>query len=286
MFQPSSSPARRNLLGWVSLCALILVVGFREIRSTVLAKELESSFLNLEQRTRVLPQGEIVFTGASSVAYWDSLGGDMKPLQVVNTAYGGAEYTDLNPQIDKLVVAYHPVAVVVYAGDNDLATPSSKTPQSVAGDAMHFVDLVHAQLLRHLGVCDVHQTFVRALGRLAKNERGRRTDSAGAAREGSRGIYRRGHADVCLRQQAAARFFYFGRPASEREMLCRVDGGDQTGFAKAIRPGDDFRAVTSRAVNFAVILPRQKSSTLSACRNKCARHFPCRSCGANHREAG
>jgi lysophospholipase L1-like esterase len=146
MLQPSSSPARRNLLGWVSLCALILVVGFREIRSTVLAKELESGFLKLEEKTRTLPQGEIVFTGASSVAYWDSLGSDMKPLQVVNTAYGGAEYTDLNPQIDKLVVAYHPVAVVVYAGDNDLATPSSKTPQSVAGDAMHFVDLVHAQL--------------------------------------------------------------------------------------------------------------------------------------------
>lgn len=146
MFQPSNSPIRRNFLGLVSLCALILVLGLHEMRSTVMAKEVESSFLRLEQRTRVLPQGEIVFTGASSVAFWDSLTTDMKPLQVVNTAYGGAEYTDLNPQIDKLVVAYHPVAVVVYAGDNDLATPSRKTPQSVASDAMHFVDLVHAQL--------------------------------------------------------------------------------------------------------------------------------------------
>jgi len=133
-------------LGLVSLCLFMLVVGFREIRSTAVAKELESSFLKLEEKAKAPQQGGIVFTGASSVAYWDSLGSDMKPLAVVNTAYGGAEYTDLTPQIDRLVVAYHPVAVVVYAGDNDLATPGRKTPQSVARDALEFVETVHAKL--------------------------------------------------------------------------------------------------------------------------------------------
>jgi len=95
---------------------------------------------------RLLTPGSIVFTGASSIAYWDSLGKDMKPLPVYNTAFGGAEYSDIIAGVDKLVIAYRPSAVVIYAGDNDLATPTRKTPQSVAADVRKFVDLVHAQL--------------------------------------------------------------------------------------------------------------------------------------------
>jgi hypothetical protein len=65
---------------------------------------------------------------------------------VVNSAFGGAQYTELVDGVDDLVIFYHPVALVVYAGDNDLVTPSRKTPQSVAGEVRHFVDLVHAKL--------------------------------------------------------------------------------------------------------------------------------------------
>jgi lysophospholipase L1-like esterase len=70
----------------------------------------------------------------------------MKPLKVINTAVGGAQYTELIDNVDDLVIALHPSAVVVYAGDNDLVTPSRKTPESVAGDVQTFVKMVHAKL--------------------------------------------------------------------------------------------------------------------------------------------
>lgn len=88
----------------------------------------------------------VVFTGSSSIAYWDTLEEEMKPLKVINTAIGGAQYTELIDNVDDLVIAFRPSAVVVYAGDNDLVSPSRKTPESVAADVQTFVKLVRAKL--------------------------------------------------------------------------------------------------------------------------------------------
>jgi lysophospholipase L1-like esterase len=70
----------------------------------------------------------------------------MKPLQVINRGFGGSEYSDVNFYADRIVIAYRPAAVVVYGGDNDLASSGRKTPQTVAQDVQRFVQLVHAKL--------------------------------------------------------------------------------------------------------------------------------------------
>jgi lysophospholipase L1-like esterase len=99
-----------------------------------------------QERAKTVSAATVVFTGSSSIAYWETLEDDMKPLKVINTAIGGAQYTELIDHVDDLVIALHPSAVVVYAGDNDLVTPSRKTPESVAGDVQTFVKMVHAKL--------------------------------------------------------------------------------------------------------------------------------------------
>jgi hypothetical protein len=129
-----------------TLAVLFAVLAFQPFRA--LANDGVRSRLHSESQTGTqrAARGTIVFTGSSSIAYWDTLPDDMKPLNVVNSAFGGAQYTELVDGVDDLVIFYHPVALVVYAGDNDLVTPSRKTPQSVAGEVRHFVDLVHAKL--------------------------------------------------------------------------------------------------------------------------------------------
>jgi lysophospholipase L1-like esterase len=138
----------KNSALWAILFLGILGLGLREFRSVVLAQEWESSIRAFEREDKIhpVPPGVIVFTGSSSIAYWSSLENDMKPLTVINRGFGGSEYTDVNHYADRIVIAYHPVAVVVYAGDNDLASPGRKTAQSVAQDVEHFVQIVHAQL--------------------------------------------------------------------------------------------------------------------------------------------
>jgi lysophospholipase L1-like esterase len=88
----------------------------------------------------------IVFAGSSSFVRWRTLAEDMKPLPVLNRAFGGSEYTDVNQYAARTVIKYHPPAVVVYAGDNDLAAADPNTPESVANEVRRFVEMVHAQL--------------------------------------------------------------------------------------------------------------------------------------------
>lgn len=141
------SRLKKPVLGAILLLG-ILGVGLREFPSVVLAQEWESSIRAFERQDKVhpVPPGVIVFTGSSSIAYWSSLVDDMKPLTVINRGFGGSEYTDVNHYADRIVIAYHPAAVVVYAGDNDLASPGRKTAQSVAQDVQQFVQIVHAKL--------------------------------------------------------------------------------------------------------------------------------------------
>jgi hypothetical protein len=90
--------------------------------------------------------GSIVFTGSSSFVRWSTLSEYMKPLPVLNRAFGGSEYPDVNQYVARTVIKYRPPAVVVYAGDNDLAASEPNTPESVAREVQRFVETVHGQL--------------------------------------------------------------------------------------------------------------------------------------------
>jgi len=109
-------------------------------------KDWESSIRKFEEQDKINPPklGCIVFTGSSSIARWETLVDEMKPLDVINRGFGGSQYSDLNQYAKRIVIGYQPRAVVVYEGDNDLAAGSSKTPQSVANDARVFVQTIHS----------------------------------------------------------------------------------------------------------------------------------------------
>jgi lysophospholipase L1-like esterase len=90
--------------------------------------------------------GVIVFTGSSSIRFWDTLAADMQPLDTINRGFGGSQISQVNQYASRIVLPYQPRAVVLYAGDNDLAFPWLKTPEQVFGDFKQFVEIVHAQL--------------------------------------------------------------------------------------------------------------------------------------------
>jgi lysophospholipase L1-like esterase len=112
------------------------------------AQGWEPAIRAFEEQDKAHPPkpGCIVFAGSSSFRFWDTLVSDMKPLDVINRGFGGSEFSDLDLYVNRIVIAYHPRAVVVYEGDNDLAEGSPKTPEIVAGDFRRFVETVHAGL--------------------------------------------------------------------------------------------------------------------------------------------
>jgi lysophospholipase L1-like esterase len=141
---------QKTLAGLIVLTMCLASVGGREYYSfpTDQSQDWEPSIRAFEEQDKVNPptSGGIVFTGSSSIARWETLVNEMKPLDVINRGFGGSQYSDLNQYAKRIVIAYHPRAVVVYEGDNDLAAESSKTPESVANDAREFVRIIHSAL--------------------------------------------------------------------------------------------------------------------------------------------
>jgi len=150
MAPPIKRLIRRTLAILVVLSVCLAVVGDRKhyFGSTVQAQDWEPSIRKFEEQDKVNPpkSGSIVFTGSSSIARWETLAEEMKPLDVINRGFGGSQYSDLNQYTKRVVIAYHPRAVVVYEGDNDLAPESSKTPESVVNEARIFVQTIRAAL--------------------------------------------------------------------------------------------------------------------------------------------
>jgi lysophospholipase L1-like esterase len=81
--------------------------------------------------------GGIVFVGSSTIRLWTSLADDFARLPVINRGFGGSTFPEALHYLQRTVVRYHPRTVVVYEGDNDLA--SGRTPQQVADDYRAFV---------------------------------------------------------------------------------------------------------------------------------------------------
>jgi lysophospholipase L1-like esterase len=81
----------------------------------------EQEVTSLENRRIDSSQRPIIFYGSSSIRRWKTLSEDFTGYPVVNCGFGGSRLTDCLRYVSPLVLRLKPAAVVVYAGDNDLA---------------------------------------------------------------------------------------------------------------------------------------------------------------------
>jgi lysophospholipase L1-like esterase len=93
-------------------------------------------------RTNPPPKGAVLFIGSSSIEHWKSLAADFPELKVINRGFGGSVIGDSTYFADRIVAPYHPRAIVLYAGDNDLYY--GHTPQQVRDDFAAFVNKVRS----------------------------------------------------------------------------------------------------------------------------------------------
>ncbi len=92
------------------------------------------------------PERPIVFVGSSSIRFWTSLREDMGDLPVLNRGFGGSQMNHVVYNAHRIITAYEPRMVVVYAGDNDLAEGTGKTAEHVLADYRELVKRVHARV--------------------------------------------------------------------------------------------------------------------------------------------
>ncbi len=119
-------------------------VANREVRPPESWEETIAKF-EASDRQSAVPQGGIVFVGASSIVRWDlpayfpDLG-----ARAINRGFGGSLIADSVHFADRVVIPYKPRIVVLYAGDNDVETPV--TPEQIAASFTAFDKKVHAAL--------------------------------------------------------------------------------------------------------------------------------------------
>src|SRR5262249_4332898 len=93
--------------------------------------------------TKPPPENAVLFVGSSSIVRW-KLPQFFPMMDVINRGFGGSQLADSVHFAPRIVNKYKPRTVVLYAGDNDLAT--GKTPEQVATDFREFVKMVRRDL--------------------------------------------------------------------------------------------------------------------------------------------
>jgi lysophospholipase L1-like esterase len=72
---------------------------------------------------------------------------DFPNVEVINRGFGGSQLDEVTAFAERIVVPYHPKIIVLYCGDNDIAS-GKKSPQDVLAEFKAFVTTVRSGLSR------------------------------------------------------------------------------------------------------------------------------------------
>ena len=134
---------RRSCLVMI-FCAVAFSAIGQALQSPENKWEPEIKKFEATDRQNPAPKNAVLFIGSSSIQQWKSLADDFPGIKVINRGFGGSEIADSTFFVDRIVIPYRPKMVLLYAGDNDLA--SGRTPQQVFEDYKAFVERVHRKL--------------------------------------------------------------------------------------------------------------------------------------------
>ncbi len=76
-------------------------------------------------------KGAILFIGSSSFTKWQNIGDWFPDRRIINRGFGGSSLPDLIRYVDQVVKPYDPIQVVVYCGENDVASSTTITADTV-----------------------------------------------------------------------------------------------------------------------------------------------------------
>lgn len=77
------------------------------------------------------PQHAILFVGSSSFRKWTDVQEAFPGHQIINRGFGGSTLPDVIRYADKIIYPYQPKQVVIYCGENDVASNDSVSARMV-----------------------------------------------------------------------------------------------------------------------------------------------------------
>ena len=124
---------------------IFLVAAFTSVSFAAPEKWVkEIAALTKDDTSNPRAPGGVVFVGSSSIRMWESLAKDFPGIPVINRGFGGSELADSIFYADRVITPYRPRAIVLYAGENDIA--GGKAPETVVQDFQTFREKIHQAL--------------------------------------------------------------------------------------------------------------------------------------------
>ncbi|MDP4620396.1 MAG: GDSL-type esterase/lipase family protein [Sediminibacterium sp.] len=91
-------------------------------------------------------QGKIVFAGSSSFTKWKDINQYFPGYPIINRGFGGSNLLDVILYVNETILKYKPKQVVIYCGENDLASSDTVSPEIVLDRFSILFNLIREQL--------------------------------------------------------------------------------------------------------------------------------------------
>jgi len=114
---------------------LFLVFGYSSLN--VIAQDQHPPFwdeiqaFKKQDAANPAPKNAILFVGSSSFRMWADVQNAFPGYTIINRGFGGSGLPDLIRYTDDVIVPYRPKQILIYCGDNDLASSDTITAQMV-----------------------------------------------------------------------------------------------------------------------------------------------------------
>ncbi len=92
------------------------------------------------------PQHAILFTGSSSFTKWTDVADYFPGYTVINRGFGGSTIPDVIRYAEDIIFPYQPKQIVIYCGDNDLASSDTVTAQVVYARFVQLYQLIRSRM--------------------------------------------------------------------------------------------------------------------------------------------
>jgi lysophospholipase L1-like esterase len=92
------------------------------------------------------PANAILFVGSSSFRKWTDVSSYFPGYTIINRGFGGSTFPDVIRYTGDIIIAYHPKQVVIYCGDNDLASSNTVTADTVFERFRSLFELIRSGL--------------------------------------------------------------------------------------------------------------------------------------------
>ncbi len=138
----------------ISITGLLCSVFLLLFMSTAFCQQQHPPFWNdiqqfkKQDKEQQPPRNAILFIGSSSFAKWTDMQDYFPEHDIINRGFGGSSLPDVIRYADDIIFPYHPKQIVIYCGDNDAASSSEISADTILHRFQKLYKLIRTTLPR------------------------------------------------------------------------------------------------------------------------------------------